>query len=186
MFAAFGLVADGAQFGNPLMSSRSGPLVGLRLPFWIIPGDLLLLAPILYFKDLTALTNIAISASNGGFLGIEKKIETPVGTVQLMAGRQIGVSLFGYFWNDPPRVANAEGTTLGNYRAVELDFPLLEYKAGHSFATKLAFDYSMQFGFAESIPTSARYAQGVSSSAFALENSSVVYLRFAIEGLTYW
>ncbi len=176
MFLEFGLVADGPQYNNPQLAPRVGQRFGLRMPFWLVPFDLLVLAPALYFPSRTKLQNIAISASNGGLLGLERKFETPLGTIQLMAGRQIAVTVYGYLWSEAPRITNENGTTLGTYRSVELDFPLIEHTAGHTFATKLAFDYRLQFGYALEIPTSNP----------SITDSSIIYLRLSLEGIQYW
>ena len=183
IFLEFGLVVDGSQFTNPQITSRSGQRFGLRAPFWIVPGDLLFLGPILYFANPVALQNIAISASNGGLLGLEKKVQTPIGTVQLMVGRQIGVNLFGYLWSQAPTVAGSNGTIIGNYRSVELDFPVIEHTPKRSFETKLAFEYKTQLGYALEIPTYQSFNSGVSGQ---LHDISTFYIRFALEGVKYW
>ncbi len=178
MFVEFGFVADGDQQSDPTLSNRGGQRFGLRTPFWIFPGDMLFLAPFFYFTgNQTALQNVAISASNGGLLGLEQKIGLPFGTLQLIAGRQFALSLFGYLWNDAPLLSDSNGTTIGTYRSIELDFPLVELKATHTFATKLAFDTTLQFGYALEIPKS--------SNPPGLQDSSIVYLRLSLEALQY-
>ena len=185
MFLEFGLVADGTQFNGPQLAPRSGQRFGIRMPFWLVPFDLLVLAPVLYFPSKATLQNIAISASNGGLLSLERKFDTFLGTIQLMAGRQFAVTVYGYLWSEAPRITNANGTTLGTYRSYELDFPLIEHTPGHTFATKLAFDYRLQFGYAIEIPTSVTAIDGASAGAQNLISSSILYLRFSLEGIQY-
>lgn len=186
IFIEFGVVADGSQYTNPQLDSRSGERFGLRMPFWLVPGDLFVLAPAFYFIDKAILQNIAIAASNGGLLGLEKKVDTPIGTLQLMAGRQIAVSLFGYLWNNAPRITTQNGATIGDYRSIEIDFPLVEYKAGHAFSSKLAFDAAVQFGYALELPRSVNFGAGAPNANAELNASSTVYLRFSLEGSKYW
>lgn len=186
MFIEGGLVFDGVQYNDPQLDNRGGIRLGIRVPFWILPGDFLILGPFFYFVDKEQLQNIAISASNGGFLGIEKKISTGIGSFQLMAGRQLSVSAFGRWGLDPPRITNADGTLIGTYRSMEFDFPLVEYQPERSFATKLAFSFSVQLGYAQEVVSDVNFNQNVSGSLSGLNNSSIIYLRLNLEGFKYF
>jgi hypothetical protein len=185
MFVEFGFVGESDRYTNPRLDNRGGERFGLRTPFWILPGDMLLLVPILYFTGNTqALQNVAISASNGGILGLERRVGVPFGTLQLMVGRQIAISLFGYLWNDAPLITNAVGTTIGSYRSMEFDFPVIEYRIGHTFATKLAFNTTLQFGYALDVPNSVQFNSDVTNPP-SMHNSSIVYLRLSLEAAKY-
>src|SRR5207344_1631953 len=56
-----------AANGTAALPSRFGITTRLRMPFYVIPGDLLLLSPMFFFARETY-TNMAVTASNGGLL----------------------------------------------------------------------------------------------------------------------
>jgi hypothetical protein len=51
----------------PVVPSRRGLELELRLPLWVLPRDLILLAPVLGLAP-NALTKVAIRAASGGEL----------------------------------------------------------------------------------------------------------------------
>ena len=48
--------------------ARSGLSTRIRMPYYLIPGDLLFLSP-MYFFNPEKYTQLAVTASNGGLLG---------------------------------------------------------------------------------------------------------------------
>ena len=80
----------------PGLPARSALNFRLRMPFWLIPGDLLLAAPILAFANPKLLEKMAIVSSDGGLIPWQTKLSTPVGSLQFVAGRECRVNLFGY------------------------------------------------------------------------------------------
>lgn len=91
VFAAVGLRADTAS-SNKFSSSklanqggsisaaipaRTGLAMRLRAPFYLVPGDVLLLAP-LYLLAPDAYTSMAVTASNGGLLPWQVGWATPM------------------------------------------------------------------------------------------------------------
>ena len=64
------------------------------MPFYLIPGDLLLLSP-LYFISPTTYQNMAVTASNGGLIPWQLGWATRFGRFQFVLGREIGVTFYG-------------------------------------------------------------------------------------------
>ena len=60
-----------------------------RAPYWLIPGDLLLAAPVLLLADMPLYKSMAIVSANGGVLGLQQIVLTPVGSIQYMLGREL-------------------------------------------------------------------------------------------------
>lgn len=58
--------------------ARSGPSLRVRLPFFLVPGDLLLLSP-LAFAAPELYGRMAVTASNGGLIPWQLGMATPVG-----------------------------------------------------------------------------------------------------------
>jgi hypothetical protein len=124
------------------------------MPFYLIPGDLLILGPILYFVDQNALSTVGVDAVNGGLIPWQAGIETSFGRIQFVLGREIGVYLFGrtkerdamfYF---SPEV----GLTIISYRSTQLEFPFLEYRPFKSYEVAQRSSMFLQFYFGVDIP----------------------------------
>jgi hypothetical protein len=67
-FAEFGIREDAHATGVSTVPGRGAITARLRVPFWLIPGDLLLAAPVLAFTSKTSLQKIAVQAANGGLI----------------------------------------------------------------------------------------------------------------------
>jgi len=78
------------NFGNLLAAipSRSAFEIRFRLPFYLIPGDLLLAGPFLYLFDKEALTNMGVKAVNGGLIPWQTGIETSIGRFQFCSWKR--------------------------------------------------------------------------------------------------
>ena len=61
--------------------ARSGLSTRFRMPFYLIPGDLLLLSP-MFFINRDAYTNMAVTAGNGGLIPWQSGLATPIGRFQ--------------------------------------------------------------------------------------------------------
>ena len=68
----------------------------IRMPFWLIPGDLIVAAPILGFLAPKTYANMAMVAASGGVIPWQTGLSTFLGRVQFILGREVGVSFFGY------------------------------------------------------------------------------------------
>jgi hypothetical protein len=127
------------KYGSLLSAipGRSAYSARLRLPFYIVPGDLLLLGPLLYFTSPNAIKNMAVVAANGGILRWHSGIATSLGRFQFVLGREMAVYIYG---RNKARdalflIENDFQTFLVSYRSTQLEFPILEYQPTRSFAT---------------------------------------------------
>lgn len=117
--------------------ARSAVSARFRLPFYLVPGDLLLLSPMYFFAQETY-TGMAVTAANGGLIPWQQGWRTPIGRFQFVLGREIGVTWYGQ--GGATQLAAPPATPGGitrvvNYKSVNFDFPILEYRPFRSFAT---------------------------------------------------
>ena len=127
----------GAAQGGSLTAAipgRTALNARLRMPFYLIPGDLLLLSP-LYFISPTTYQNMAVTASNGGLIPWQLGWATRFGRFQFVLGREIGVTFFGELSDD---TVFAGGDTPGSLRIIGfkstyVDLPILEYRPYRAF-----------------------------------------------------
>ena len=176
---------------KPRVPSRSALKLAARMPYYVLPFDLILLAPALYFIDARAMQTVVFTAANGGLLTIQRRLAGSAGSFQFMAGRQVGVTLFGYTSNEDQFISNAAPPDPGSpfalvkYKSVELDFPLVEYIAPRAFATTLSLALAVQLGFCVEFPQNAvLYQQG--DAPYTLGTSWYGYLRLELDARKYF
>jgi hypothetical protein len=137
--------------------SRTGITTRLRMPFYLIPGDLLLLAP-MYFIAPERYQNMAVTAGNGGLIPWQSGWATGIGRFQFVLGRELGVTWYGLSGED--RVI-APSTTPGGplrvvqYKSVAFDLPILEYRTYRSFASNQSSSLKFQLFTNIDVPNSA-------------------------------
>jgi hypothetical protein len=172
----------------PRVGSRSALKLSLRMPFYVLPFDLLVLGPVLMFTSPQTLTEVVFAAAGGGILPIERKWETSLGTFQLMAGREIGFTLWGitgkpnqFIYTPTASVTDAR---VINYDSLELDFPVLEFIPPRVFATTLSLAAEFQLGFNVEFPLSPTYND--TGLPFSLGPSWNIYLRFRLDARKYF
>jgi hypothetical protein len=132
--------AEAAQEGGALTAAipgRTGYSARLRMPFYLIPGDLLLLSP-LYFAAPKAYQGMAVTAVNGGLIPWQLGWATRFGRFQFVLGREIGATFYGYGSDDSllaPGSPPGTGPRVVQFESTYLDFPILEYRPYRAFDT---------------------------------------------------
>jgi len=147
----------------PGLPARSALNFRLRVPFWLIPGDLLLAAPILAFANPQLLERMAIVSADGGLIPWQTKLATPIGSLQFVAGREMSVNLFGYLGGEDAFLAvsghSPEGAPIFQpvaFRSIEWNFPILELRPLREYGTRYSFSTLVQFGAGFDTPFDAQ------------------------------
>ena len=145
-----------AAGGVSAVRSRFGIATRLRLPFYLIPGDLLLLSPIYLFAP-DAYTGMAVTASNGGLIPWQSGWATRIGRFQLVLGRELGATFFGYGFENttvvPPATAGADPRVV-EFKSIHFDLPILEYRPYRAFDTKQSSAVLFQLFAGADVPQS--------------------------------
>jgi hypothetical protein len=137
--------------------ARGGLSTRFRMPYYLIPGDLLFLSP-LYLASPEKYTQVAVTASNGGLLGLQSGYATPIGRFQFVLGRELGVTLYGLLGHDQLLAPSDPPGGLGravNFKSVYLDFPILEYRPYRSFSSNQSSTLLFQLFAGMDIPYDA-------------------------------
>ena len=137
--------------------SRTAVSTGLRMPFYLVPGDLLLLSP-LYFFSPERYERIAVTAANGGLIPWQAGFSTGFGRFQFVLGRQLGVTFYGI--NGDDRVLAPSATPGGParvvaYKSTAFDLPILEYRPYRSFSSNQSSALLFQIFAEYDVPHSA-------------------------------
>jgi len=134
-----GLVPSGNL--TAAIPGRSALDLRIRLPYWLIPGDMIIAAPILLLIAPDKLTKMGVVAANGGLLRTQTVFATPVGQFQFVLGREVGVYFYGIGkTKDELFIPVAAGSgdssmiTLVSYHSTRWDFPIIEYIPSRKFS----------------------------------------------------
>jgi hypothetical protein len=141
-----------------IVPARSALTLRLRCPFWLIPGDLIVAAPLLAFTSPKTLAKMAVEAGNGGLIPYEAGIATPIGRFQFVLGREIGISFYrggsDTFLMPTPGVPPSN-TTLVALQSTQYEFPIAEYRPFRSYSSDQSSSVLIQLYFAVDVPHSS-------------------------------
>jgi hypothetical protein len=157
----------------------------LRLPFWLIPGDLILALPTVAPISLDTYSKMAVVASNGGLIPWQAGIATPLGRFQFILGREIGFTLYGYGKGDDRLIipSGVPGTSaaLIDLRSISFDFPLVEYRPFRSFSLNQSSSLMLQLYGGFEVPLSVSVARPIGAQKPNLKTTWHLGLRLAFD-----
>jgi hypothetical protein len=155
-----------------VIPGRSAYNIRLRLPFWLLPGDLLVAGPILALVSPKALQRMAVGAVNGGAIPWQSGIRTGIGRFQFILGREFGVSLYGIgSTTDALFVPDAAGDLyILSYKSAKFDFPVFEYRPVRSFSQDQSSILKVQFSFGVDVPYQVRTVAPVGRAPIELQS----------------
>jgi hypothetical protein len=138
VFAGVGLREDAPSGEASTVPGRGALTLSLRIPFWLIPGDIVVAAPLLAFTSPRTLQRMAVQAGNGGLIPWQSGIATRIGRFQLMFGREVNVSLYKMNSHNAmvlptPHVPPFDRTVV-SLSTIQVDFPFVEYRPFRSFS----------------------------------------------------
>jgi hypothetical protein len=147
------------EFGSILSAvpSRDALYARIRLPFYVVPGDLILAAPFLLLFSPKSYEKMVTTASQGGLIPWQSGIITPVGRFQVMLGREIGVYFYGIINGPdafliPHESAGAGQWSLLSMKSTKLEIPFFEYRPIRTFTRKQSASLVMQLYAGVDIP----------------------------------
>ena len=171
-----------------MLRSRIGLSTRLRMPYYAIPGDLLLLSP-LYFVAPETYTGMAVTAGNGGLIPWQAGWATGIGRFQFVLGRELGTTFFGYGFTNttvaPPASAGGE-TRVVDFRSIQFDLPILEFRPYRAFDTKQSSAVLIQLYAGAEIPNRTKVTYPLGAPGVKLENIYSIGVRFIFDWRHYF
>jgi hypothetical protein len=166
--------------------ARSAYTLRLRLPFWLIPGDLLLAAPTVGLISMPTFMQMAVAAGSGGLIPWQTGIATPIGRFQFILGREVGVSFFGYGKEEDKMLIPISDvppveTPIVGVRSIQLEFPLVEYRPFRTFSMNQSSSMVVQFYGGVDIPTKVSVVAPVGAEEPSLRNNWFIGMRVAFD-----
>jgi len=183
--------SSAAQNGDTLTSAipgRTGFSARIRMPFFVIPGDLLLLSP-MYFANRTAYERMAVTAANGGLIPWQLGRATKFGRFQIMLGREIGVTFYGLGSEDSllaPGATAGSGPRVVKFKSTYFDFPILEYRPYRAFDTTQSSELILQIFGGVDIPSSKGVVYPPGAPAVDLDPVYSIGVRLVFDWRSYF
>jgi len=148
VFAEFGVRDDTHASGAATVPGRGAITARLRMPFWLVPGDLAIAAPILAFTSPAKLQKMLVGAANGGLIPWQAGIATRAGRFQFVLGREVGVSIYRK-GSDHPFLLPTPGvppnnTTEVSLNSLQVEFPILEWRLFRDFSVNQSSGLTLQ------------------------------------------
>ena len=184
-FIDAGVRQDSSAHGGSSIPGRGAIALRGRAPFWLVPGDLILAAPVLAFTKPQTLQKMAVQSANGGLIPWQAVIATRVGRFQFVLGREVGISLYGYASDQTvliptPGIPPTNDTQI-NLRSIRLDFPILEYRPFSTFSQNQGFGLAFQLFTGFDKPNSVSVAQPEGAPKPTLHTIVTVGIRMVFD-----
>lgn len=165
-----------------MIPSRSSINTRIRLPYYLLPGDLILGAIFVAPFSMQAFTQMAVIAGNGGLIPWQSGIATPIGRFQFILGREVGVNFYGYTKSQKILVStgsDVEGEQLGlvDLRTIQVEFPIVEWRPFRTFSVDQSSSMVVQFYGSADVPV---WSQVVSQTPFTYELKTIWAVGFRL------
>ena len=159
----------------------------VRMPFYAVPFDLLLLSP-LYLAAPDTYKNICVAAGNGGIVPWQAGWATVLGRFQIVVGREIGVTFYGLKDTDD---FVAPGATPGSIRLVgvrstAIQLPLLEFRPYRQYSANQSSALLVQLFTGVDIPRGGQVVLPAGLPNVPLRDVWFVGLRLAFDWRLYY
>jgi hypothetical protein len=177
-----------AAGGVSAVRSRFGIATRLRMPFYLVPGDLLIASPLYLFAP-EAYTGMAVTASNGGLIPWQSGWATRIGRFQFVLGRELGATFYGYGFEN---TTVAPGATPGadprvvDFKSIYFDLPILEYRPYRAFDTKQSSAVLIQLFAGADVPQSTTVTWPPGAPGVKLDTIYSIGLRMIFDWRRYF
>ncbi len=184
------VTSRGAIVGGSLdaaIPSRGGLSARVRLPYYLIPGDLLLLSP-MYFFAPENYTQLGVTAVNGGLLGWQRGWATRFGRFQFVLGRELGVTWYGLRGQQQLVAPPGDGAAVPrvvNFKSTYFDLPILEYRPYRAFSANQSSALLFQLFAGVDVPHGVSVATPPGASV-NLDTLYVLGVRLVFDWRYYW
>jgi hypothetical protein len=201
VYAALGLHADSPSTNHyseastlPISSNLNAAIPArlslsarVRMPFYVVPFDLLLLSP-LYLMAPDTYKNICVAAGNGGFVPWQAGWATVLGRFQIVLGREVGLTFYGLRGTDE---FVAPGDTAGSIRLVgvrstAIELPVLEFRPYRQYSANQSSALLMQLFTGVDMPRGGQVELPAGQPNVPLHNVWFVGVRIAFDWRYYY
>jgi len=162
VFIDLGFREDSPEKGGASIPGRSAFVIRWRVPFWLIPGDLIVATPVLAFTTPRKLKKMAMQSANGGLIPWQTGIATRIGRFQFVLGREIGLSFYRHHNVVIPTPGVAPvNQTIVKLGSIGVDVPILEWRIFRTFSMDQSSALGVQLYAGFDRPTSSSVVEPV-------------------------
>jgi len=154
-----------------VLPARSALFGRMRMPFWAVPGDLIVALPLVGILWPDTYASMAVVAANGGVIPWQAVMTTSFGSFQFILGREASATFYGFVGdypkiilpipeeviNDEPYILAAVGV-----KSLDLQFPILEYRPFRTFSQEQSTSLRFQFFAGVDIPIDVQVIEPLS------------------------
>ena len=177
-----------AAYGSTAIPSRFAIATRLRMPFYLVPGDLLFLAPLYLFSPETY-TGMAVTASNGGLIPWQAGWATRFGRFQFVLGRELGMAFYGYGFKSsvlaPPAVAGDEARVV-SFKSIHYELPILEFRPYRAFDTRQSSAVLVQLFAGADVPHGEQVTYPTAAPGVPLQTVYTLGLKLIFDWRRYF
>lgn len=162
--------------------------IRIRMPFYLIPGDLLFLSP-MYLFNRSAYNQVVITAVNGGLVPWQQVLATRFGNFQFMLGREVGATFYGLAGNGQllaPSASPFGPPRLVNFRSIGFDLPVLEFSPYRAFSTDQSSSLKFQLSVGADVPYNSTVVAPTGAPPADLRTVWSLGLRMVFTWRRYW
>jgi hypothetical protein len=176
----------------PKLPARTGISTRLRIPFWLIPGDLLVATPVLAFTAPHTLEKMAIVAGDGGLIPWQAGFSSFMGRVQFCLGREVGATFYGYSGGEDQFLAlttsesGAQKLVPVSLRSIDFDLPIVEIRPYRGFSENQTSALLFQIGAGADVPQKVTALYPPGTPAPDLKTSYYGYVRVFFDWRRYF
>jgi hypothetical protein len=132
---------EGCQILNQISAiipARNAVFARLRMPYFVIPGDLVFGFPLVGLIWPKSYESMAIIAANGGIIPWQSVMITSFGKFQFILGREVAATFYGSLGSDNtfvrPLPDNSDDLLIFSVHSLALEFPIIEYRPFRTFS----------------------------------------------------
>jgi hypothetical protein len=177
-----------AAGGSAAVRSRLGISTRVRMPFYLIPGDLLFLSP-LYLVSPATYTGMAVTAANGGLIPWQSGWATGIGRFQFVLGRELGATFYGYGFENtavvPGAIPGGEPRVV-DFKSIHFDLPVLEYRPYRAFDTKQSSAVLIQLFVGADVPQKTKVTWPPGAAPVKFDTIYSIGVRFIFDWRHYF
>jgi len=172
--------------------SRDAFYARLRLPFYLIPGDLLIAGPILLLFAPETLNKMIVSAGNGGLIPWQTGMVTPIGRFQFILGREVGICVYGTgrgpdsFILPDNHATTGDDEVLVSLYSTQIDFPILEFRPLRTFSSRQSASLVLQINAGLDIPGKMTIKYGADQVKPSVKPTMFIGFRLAFDWRYYF
>jgi hypothetical protein len=149
-----------ARLGGSLSSipARSSISTRIRMPFYIIPGDLILGALLIAPFSFDTYQQMVAGAVAGGFIPWQAGASTSIGRLQFVLGREVSVHFYGFMSGSQkirmsnPNLPYRQLSELVDLRTIQVEAPIIEWRPFRIFTADQSTSLVVQFYGALDVP----------------------------------